>query len=460
MSHLSFPEHFFWGAATSAYQIEGAWETDGKGPSVWDQYCKIPGTIFQGHHGNTACDHYHRFREDIALMKSIGLQAYRFSLCWPRLLPQGTGRVNPKGIAFYDALIDALLEAGIQPAITLFHWDYPVALYDRGGWLNRDSADWFAEYAAVAAEAFSDRVSMWMTHNEPQCFIALGHRDGSQAPGLRLGLRDQLRALHHSLLAHGRAVQALRANAKQPLQIGIVAVGLGGVPDRETPEDLVAAEAYTFRTGTDDLLWNNRWWFDPVFLGHYPPDLFGAVGADAPEIREGDLACISEPTDFLGLNYYHAPRIRACGDTWNVLPRPPGTPMTQNGWVIEPEGIRWIPRFYQNRYKLPVIICENGMSTADQPSLDGAVHDTQRIDFLHRHLLQLHKALADGVNIRGYFLWSLMDNFEWSLGYKERFGLLHVDFTTQKRTLKDSALWYGEWIRSQSSISETEPNTG
>lgn len=448
MNLPTFPADFSWGAATSAYQIEGAWDRDGKGLSVWDQYCRLPGMIWQGHHGQTACDHVHRFREDVDLMKQIGLQRYRFSICWPRVIPEGVGAVNPGGLAFYDALIDTLLEAGIEPAVTLFHWDYPLALYDRGGWLNRDSAGWFADYAAVLADAFSDRVRMWMTHNEPQCFIALGHRDGSQAPGLKLGRRDQLRAVHHSLLAHGRAVQALRSACKQPPQIGLVAVGLGGVPDRDTPEDIAAAEAYTFRGGDEDLLWNNRWWFDPVFLGQYPQDLLESLGDDAPEIREGDMACISEPTDFLGLNYYHAPRIRAAKQGWKVLPHPPGAPMTQNGWVIQPEGLRWIPRFYQKRYKLPLIICENGLSTADQPSLDGAVHDTQRIDFLQRHLRQLRQALSDGTDIRGYFHWSLMDNFEWSLGYKERFGLIHVDFETQTRTLKDSALWYRDVIRS------------
>ncbi len=439
---MTFPDRFVWGAAAAAYQIEGAVAADGKGPSVWDLYCRRPGVIWHGHTGDVACDHYHRYEEDVALMQAIGLRGYRLSVSWPRVLPAGTGQVNARGLAFYDRLIDCLLAAGVEPWVTLFHWDYPQALFERGGWLNRDAAGWFADYAAVVVDRLSDRVRRWMTLNEPQVFIGMGHRDGTHAPGLRLTPAELLRASHVALLAHGEGVRAIRATTRQPAAVGYAPVGLVVIPDDESEPALALARRLTFAM-REPTVWTNSWWMDPVFFGQYPEDGLALFGRDAPSIRAGDLETIRQPLDFFGVNSYMgypaSSRTRPGGadDGW-----PAGHPRTGSDWPVTPEILYWGPRFFHERYGLPVVVTENGVSGRDWVCLDGEVHDPARIDYVARHLRWLHRAIEEGIPVEGYFYWSVMDNFEWAEGYKERFGLVHVDFRTQERRLKDSARWY------------------
>jgi len=447
MTSPTFPEGFRWGAAAASYQIEGAANEDGKGPSVWDMFCRRPGAVWEGHTGDVACDHYHRFREDVALMKRIGLRAYRLSISWPRLIPEGSGAVSEAGIAFYDRLIDSLLEAGIEPWITLFHWDFPLALYYRGGWLNRDSADWFGEYAELVARRFSDRVRHFMTLNEPQVFIGAGHMEGRHAPGDKLPFREVLRAGHHVLLAHGQAVRALRASARQPLSIGFAPVGLPQLPLAETREDILAARMATFSV-TAQTAWTNTWWMDPVYLGQYPADGLAFYGADAPEIRSGDLELIAQPLDFFGANLYQGSSVRAGADGPEPVPRAVGAPLTAFEWSVTPDVMYWGPKFFWERYGKPIVVTENGISCRDWVALDGKVHDPDRIDFTARHLIALRRAIAEGVQVDGYFHWSFIDNFEWAHGYKHRFGLVFCDYETQRRIPKDSAEWYSGVIAS------------
>ena len=454
-----FPENFTWGTAAASYQIEGAATEDGRGLSVWDMLCRRPGRIFSGQNGNVACDHYHRYKEDVALMRDLGVKAYRLSTSWPRILPEGTGAVNAKGLEFYDKLVDELLAAGIEPWITLFHWDFPYELYCRGGWLNPDSSKWFADYTKIVVDQLSDRVAHWFTLNEPQCFIGLGMQDGIHAPGDRLGNHEVLRAAHHTLLAHGRAVQVIRAHAKKPPLIGWAPVGSPNIPENpNNPADVATARNAMFSIGAknipgnpwgDNPICGNSWWSDPVFFGAYPQDGLEHYGAAAPKVRSGDMEIISQPLDFFGVNIYGGVPVRAgaSGKEERVYP-PVGAPLTAFKWDVVPAALYWGPKFLHERYKLPVIITENGLSGADWVALDGGVHDGHRIDFLQRYLRELGRAITDGVDVRGYFHWSIMDNFEWAEGYKERFGLIHVDYATQKRTPKDSARWYREVIAS------------
>jgi beta-glucosidase len=452
---MKYPSDFMWGAATSAYQIEGAVQEDGRGESVVDMHCRKPGAIWQGHTGAVAADHYHRWAEDVELMRQIGLQTYRFSFAWPRLLPSGTGKVNEKGVAFYDRLIDALLEAGIKPFGTMFHWDFPYDLFCRGGWLNRDSAEWFADYARLLAERFSDRVTHWLTINEPQCIAGFGHYTGTQAPGVRYPRAEMLRVGHHLLLAHGRAVQALRAYGKTPCRVGCAAVGVACLPETESVADIEAARGETFSIAPTDWgrdFWNTSWWMDAMLLGRYPEEGVAFFGDDAPKILPGDMETIGQPLDFCGANFYSAVAVVRAGKDGlrERLPEPTGMPRTAFHWAITPPILRWGPRFLYERYRLPIFVTENGMSNVDYVGLDGQVHDPQRIDFIQRHLIELEKAIEDGVPVLGYLHWSLLDNFEWDHGYRERFGLVHVDYASGLRVLKDSAHWYGDWIRAQS----------
>jgi len=445
---MSFPNEFAWGAATASYQIEGAAREDGKGLSVWDMMSRRPGKIWSGNTGDVACDHYHRYEEDVRLMAEIGLKAYRFSISWPRVLPEGTGKINAKGLAFYDRLVDSLLEHNVEPWVTLFHWDYPYALYCRGGWLNRDSADWFAEYARVIVDKLSDRVSRWMTQNEPQCYIGLGHQSGDHAPGLRLGFAEVLLAAHHSLLAHGRAVQVIREHARSAPSIGAAPVGLVKAPCSNTPEDIEAARESMFSITARDC-WNNTWFADPMIFGEYPEDGIELFGREMPEVKDGDMETICRPLDFYGANIYRSQSVRAGADgTAETLPSVDGPPLTTMDWQVTPQALYWGPRFLHERYELPVVVTENGMANTDWVHVGGKVHDPQRIDFLTRYLRQYHRAMADGVKAEGYFLWTLMDNFEWDYGYKQRFGIVYVDYATGRRTLKDSAWWYGDVIES------------
>jgi beta-glucosidase len=445
---MPFPKGFVWGAATASYQVEGNTQADGRGPSVWDEFCSQPGRVQGGQSGAVACDHYRRYREDIALMGEIGLRGYRFSVAWPRILPEGRGTVNEAGLGFYDRLVDALLEAGIEPWLTLFHWDYPLALYREGGWLNPESPRWFADYTGVVVDRLSDRVTRWITLNEPQCFVGLGLLKGTQAPGDKLPMGEALRAAHHALVAHGLAVQVIRSRAKRPPSIGMAPTGEVGIPQTESAEDVAAARENHWAV-VDGSLFNMAWWLDPIFKGHYPEQGCLAYGGAVPSPSDADLRTIGQPLDFLGLNIYHGNIVRR-GPTGGaeVVPRATGDPITHYGWPVTPAALRWGPRFTHERYGLPLVITENGMANLDWVSLDGRVHDPQRIDYLARYLLELRRAVEDGARMLGYFAWSLMDNFEWSDGYRYRFGLVHVDYATQRRTLKDSALWYRDVIRS------------
>ncbi len=445
---MSFAQDFVWGAAASSYQIEGAANANGKGLSVWDQFCQQPGNIWSGHSGDVACDHYHRYEEDIRLMAGIGLQAYRLSISWPRVLPNGVGQVNAEGIGFYDRLIDALLEHQINPWVTLFHWDYPSALFSRGGWLNRDSADWFADYTAVIVDRLSDRVSHWITQNEPQCYIGLGHQSGEHAPGLQLELSDVLLAAHHSLLAHGKAVQVIRAQARSKPRIGTASVSLVKIPDAQTPEDIEAARQAMFAVTVKDC-WNNTWFNDPIVLGQYPDDGIVLFSDAMPEVQSDDMQIICQPLDFFGANIYSGTFVMAANDgSPQTRSFADGSPMTTMEWDVTPGALYWGPKFYYERYGLPIVVTENGMANTDWIHADGSVHDPQRIDFLSRYLQEYARSIEDGVQAEGYFLWSILDNFEWAHGYKRRFGIVYVDYASGKRTLKDSALWYKRMISS------------
>ncbi len=445
-----FDKNFIWGCASSAYQIEGAWNEGGRGESIWDRFCHEGGHILENDTGDVSCDFYHRFREDIAIMKQMGVQAYRFSLSWPRILPEGTGRVNPEGIAFYNAVIDELLAAGITPYLTLYHWDYPQALQDRGGWLNEESVQWFAEYAGVVSTAFSDRVEHFITLNEPQCFTGIAHLHCEHAPGYRLSQKELFQLVHNVLRAHGAAVIALRENARRPIQVGYAPTCGMVYPKTETAADIEACRRYLFRC-PDDLnnwTWSVAWFSDPVFLGKYPADGLKKYAEYLPAITEEDMALISQPLDFMGENIYNGIMLEADenGEP-RYVDRDPGYPRTGNFWPVTPECFRWGLKFLYERYKMPILVTENGMCCKDVVSCDGRVHDPQRIDFLNRYILAMRQAMDEGVDIRGYFQWTLTDNFEWNFGYRDRFGLVYVDFATQRRIRKDSSYWYQELIR-------------
>lgn len=445
-AHIQFPKGFAWGVATSAYQIEGTAHDDGRGMSVWDTFSHTPGKIRTGDTGDIACDHYRRFRDDVRIMSELEIPNYRFSMAWPRIIPDGQGTVNQKGIDFYDALIDEFLKQGIQPWVTLFHWDYPQSLQDRGGWLNPDSPRWLADYVSVAVEKFSDRVQNWFTINEPQCFLRFGHGDGNNAPGLRLSLAERLQAVHHVLLAHGLAVTAIRSSAKTTPRIGWAPVGVAAIPQTNTPADIAAAQ-YAM-TDTPESLWSNTLFNDPVFLGKYPDVAWEKFGTAMPRVTKNDLETIAQPLDFVGLNIYMGAIIRADDNNGAIeVPPGPGFPRTAFDWPVVEESLYWGVKFYADRYHVPIYVTENGMANLDWVNMDGKVRDPQRVDYLARYLMQLARAVDEGLDVRGYFQWSLLDNFEWSEGYSKRFGLVHVDFQTQRRTVKESATWYRNVIR-------------
>lgn len=446
---MGFAKDFVWGAATSSYQIEGTGRDSGKGQNIWDVFTKEPGRVYEGHTGDIACDHYHRFREDVAYMKELGLKGYRFSIDWSRVLPEGTGKVNEKGIDFYNALIDELLEQGIEPYITLYHWELPYEIYKRGGWMNPEIVEWFGQYARLVAERFSDRVKYFFTLNEPQCFVGLGFLQGCHAPGVKAPLRDTFEMAHNALKAHGRAVQMLRAYGKQNVQIGYALTSGMCYPEKETPKDIEAARKALFAL-PDDLsnwTWNVSWWSDPVILGKYPEEGMKKYEKYLPVITDEDMKLISQPIDFYGQNIYNGRCIRMGTDGRpEEVRRPAGFPKTATNWPVTPEALYWGPKFLYERYRKPIYITENGMACHDTVSQDGKVHDPNRIDFLARYLKNLKRA-AEEIDIRGYFQWSLMDNFEWDKGYAERFGIIYVDFETQERIWKDSAYWYRDLIR-------------
>lgn len=449
---MGFKKDFTWGVATSSYQIEGAAYDDGKGLSVWDVFCKQPGKVYGGHTGDVACDHYYRYKEDIQMMKEMGVKAYRFSISWPRVMPNGIDQINEKGLEFYSNLVDELIENGIEPYLTLFHWDLPYELHKKGGWMNPDSPIWFEKYAALVTERLSDRVKYFITFNEPQIFIGLGHIDGIHAPGLKQSIPDTLQMAHHVLLAHGRAVKAIRRNAKGEVKVGYAPTASMNYPATESAEDIEAARKANMempKTLAGNWAWNITWWSDPVFFGKYPEDGIKLFSESMPKVKEGDMEIISQPLDFLGQNIYNGMEVRAGKDGGvEFIERSAGFPKTGIGWPVTPKALYWGPRFLYERYKKPIYITENGLSCPDVVSLDGKVHDPNRIDFLHRYLLELKRATSDGIDIAGYFQWSLMDNFEWHSGYDERFGLVFVNYATQERIIKDSGYWYKEVMES------------
>jgi beta-glucosidase len=428
-----FPSDFHWGVATSAYQIEGAAAEDGRGPSIWDTFAHTPGKTVNGDHGDIACDHYHRYPQDFDLIAGMGLNAYRFSIAWPRVQPQGKGAWNAKGLAFYDRLVDTLLERGITPHATLYHWDLPQALQDEGGWLNRDTALRFTDYAVTMGVRLGDRVAAICTHNEPWCTAHLGHHNGKFAPGLK-DPQAAVQVAHHLLLSHGLALQAMRAaGVKAPL--GIVLNQSPAVPATDRATDLALAER--------EYALFVRWFMDPIFLKRYPT----ASGVHLyPQVRENDFDAIAQPLDFLGINYYT--RIWVSSEE-PPRPAPRLDGVTDMGWEVYPQGLADLLTGIHREYKLPPIyITENGMANADT-LVEGKVHDAQRIAYLKGHLEALSRAIAAGVDVRGFFYWSLLDNYEWDSGYDKRFGLVHVDYATQQRTLKDSANWYREFVARQ-----------
>lgn len=442
MTHnFEFPAGFLWGTATAAYQIEGSPLADGAGPSIWHRFSHTPGRTARGETGDIACDHYNRYRDDVALMQSLGLNAYRFSLSWSRLLPEGTGRTNPDGIGFYDRLVDALLEAGISPLVTLYHWDLPAALDDRGGWLNRDIAGWFSEYAEVAVKALGDRVAAWATLNEPWVVTDGGYLHGALAPG-HANLYEAPIASHNLMRAHGSGILALRAGGAR--QAGLVVNLEPKYPASDSPDDLAAvrrADAYM-----------NRQYLDPALLGSYPDEMQEIFGDAWPSHSADDFTLIRQPLDFLGINYYTrsvtrhddtARPVRASGV------RQPGARYTETGWEVHPESLTRVLLWVTERYgRLPLYITENGAAFPDPPTVEADTHDDPlRVDYYRTHLRAAWDAIQQGVNLRGYCAWSLLDNFEWSLGYEKRFGIVHVDYATQRRTPKASARFYADVIR-------------
>ncbi|HBG25891.1 MAG: beta-glucosidase [Planctomycetes bacterium GWF2_41_51] len=439
---MSFPKNFAWGTATASYQIEGGAFEDGRGLSVWDMMCRKANAIWEGHNGDIACDHYHRYKDDVELMSRLGPNSYRFSISWPRVLPEGIGKVNQTGIDFYDKLVDELLKNNIEPFITLFHWDYPYELYCRGGWLNPQSPDWFAEYTKIVTDKLSDRVTKWITMNEPQCFVGYGHVDGIHAPGDKLGTAQLIRIGHNALLAHGKAVRTIRAYAKKTPEIGYAPVGIVKIPATDRKEDIEAAKRSMFSI-EDKGYWNNTWWMDPVIFGQYPEDGLKHFEQFLPKDKNQDMDVISEKIDFLGVNIYNGRETEMGKDAKpKTAERIPGYPTTSFGWPVTPACLYWGTKFLYERYKKPVVITENGMTNNDWIMLDGKVHDPQRIDYLHKHLLELHRAIEEKIDIRGYFLWSFIDNFEWAEGFRQRFGIVYTDYKTLQRTPKDSAYWY------------------
>jgi beta-glucosidase len=443
---MPFPPGFVWGTATSSYQIEGAVDEDGRGVSIWDTFSHAPGRTRNGETGDVAADHYHRWADDVDLIASYGHGAYRFSVSWARIQPSGRGSPNQRGLDFYSRLVDRLRHRGIRPMATLYHWDLPQALQDEGGWQNREIADRFADYAAVVYEGLGDGVAWWMTHNEPWCTAALGHRIGIHAPGIR-GEAAEVRAAHHVLLSHGRAVEAYRAS-------GLVApIGIALNLTPTYPEDDTDADR---RAATLSDAYTNRWYLDPILRASYPDDLRAlyAQRFELDWIRDGDLARIAQPIEFLGVNYYARRVVRAPRDgeaaeyAWVVREPGPGVPLTAMGWEMTPDTfLDLLIRLHDDYAPQPIIVTENGVGLHDRLSDDGDVNDPVRIEYLRTHLGAVETAIERGVDIGGYFVWSLMDNFEWAEGYRPRFGLTYVDFPTQRRIPKDSARWYAEVVR-------------
>ena len=437
-----FPDDFVWGVATSAFQIEGAATEDGKGPSIWDTFCRQPGAIADGSNGDVACEHVKRWEQDLNLIADLGVDAYRFSMSWPRVRPGGSGAWNEKGMDFYERLVDGLLARGIKPYLTLNHWDLPEELQQQGGWANRDTTHRFVEYAQGVCRRLGDRLASITTHNEPWVIAVLGHETGIFAPGIK-HRATAMQATHHLLLSHGLALQAMRAEG-HATRLGIVLNLSPMHAATDTAEDLEKTRLEDGR-----LL---RWYMDPLFTGSYPEDVLAHLGADAPQVSPGDMATIASPMDFLGVNYYSRSVISAAGP-WDV--HSSGREITDMGWEVYPEGLtELLVRMHQDYPVPPMYVTENGGAFKDQLQ-GGRVHDTQRRDYIARHIAAVADAMQQGVHMEGYMVWSLLDNFEWASGYEKRFGIVHVDYETQARTLKDSALWYRDFLRHHKALRQT-----
>jgi beta-glucosidase len=443
----SFPSDFVWGAATASYQIEGAAHEDGRGESVWDRFCATPGKVRNSDTGDVACDFYHRYRDDVRLMKDLGLDAFRFSIAWPRVLPTGHGAVNDAGLDFYDRLVDELLANEIEPFATLFHWDTPQALEDAGGWPARATAEAFAEYAEVAAARLGDRVRHWITHNEPWVHAWIGHSWGMHAPG-RTSEADAVAAAHHMLLSHGWAVDAIR-RASPDARVGITLNLAQAYPVSDTPED----EAAAWQVDGE----GNRWFLDAIYRGAYPADLLERNELVAPVVQDGDLEAISAPLDFLGVNNYFRFLVEAGADG----PRMAGNPdavHTDMGWEVYPDGLhRLLVRVAQDYAPPAIYVTENGAAFGDVRVHDGRVHDPERTSYLSSHIDAVARAVADGSPVKGYFVWSLLDNFEWAYGYSKRFGIVYIDYPTLERVPKDSFYWYRDLIGSRRGAPRPSP---
>ncbi len=435
--HHRFPKDFVWGVATSSFQIEGASTADGKGESIWDRFCRQPGAIADASNGDIACDHYNRLEEDLDLIASLGVNAYRFSVAWPRVQPLGSGAWNAKGLGFYERLVDGLLQRGIRPYLTLNHWDLPQALQDHGGWEARDTVHRFVDYARHVNTALGDRCAAITTHNEPWVVAVLGNEQGVFAPGIK-NRAKMLQVSHHLLLSHGLAMQAMRADGARS-QIGIVLNLAPQMPATAMPADVAAAQMVDAR--------NRLWYTDPLFKGTYPQAVLDEVGADAPKVEPGDMAAIQTPMDYLGINYYSRGVVSADGSEWKAKER--GLPVSEMGWEIYPEGLTDLLCLLHNDYPNlpPMHVTENGGAFPDTAMVDGRVNDADRLDYLQTHIAAVADAMDRGVKMGGYMVWSLMDNFEWSSGYLKRFGIVHIDYETQKRTPKASALWYRDFLR-------------
>lgn len=443
MKEYIFPKDFCWGVASASYQIEGAAKEDGRGESIWDRYCSIPGNVANGDNGDVACDFYHRYKEDIALMKDMGVKGYRFSISWPRIFPNGTGEVNKKGLQFYIDMVDELLANGITPFATLYHWDLPQALQDRGGWANDESSDWFLEYAKVVFEALKDKVKNWMTLNEPFCAAFIGNYEGRHAPGIN-DFSTAVKVSYNLYVGHGKAVKYFRENCEG--EIGIALNLMQRLPydyTQESKDAAVRADGYL-----------NRWFIDPIIFGKYPEDmvsLYKNKGVVLPEFRKEDLALMSQKLDFIGLNYYNDFYVIEDKSVWPLdfeIKNPPRIPVNARDWPVTEDGFTAMLLRLKNEYGVDkILITENGTATNDVVSLNHTVDDQPRTDYLKRHLAAMNTAMEQGVNVFGYMQWSFCDNFEWAFGYNSRFGIVYIDFDTQERIVKESGKFYSSVIK-------------
>lgn len=450
MAEKGFCKDFLWGAASAAHQIEGAYLEDGKGMGIWDTFEQETGYIIRNENGNVACDHYHRYREDVAIMKELGLKSYRFSVSWPRVMPEGYGTVNEKGLQFYIDLVNELTEAGIEPMVTLFHWNLPTAIYELGGWENPQVVDWFEQYTDVVTTALGKKVKYWMTFNEPQLFIGAGLNAGVFAPFEKKSTEALMRISKNVYLAHGKAVRIIRKNCQNSI-VGMAPTGEIVIPRDMNAESIERARKLSFSMKKESFTSSITWWSDPVFFGKIPEDAQAIFGECLPVLTEEEWEIVTEPLDFYGFNVYQG--LEDLDSTEEYGPYAyPGSPKTSMDWNVTPEVLYWSCRFLYERYGKPIMITENGMSSFDWVSLDGKVHDPNRIDFLHRYLRSIKDAVSEGIPVLGYQYWSIMDNFEWINGYDKRFGLVYVDYRTQKRTIKDSACWYRDVIATNGEI--------